>query len=434
MQTISFEKKVDVEYIVDVCVVGGGPAGVAAAVSAARCGGEVLLLEKEQCFGGAATSAKVPAFMRFSDGEHFLAGGVGREVFDKLYGNIDYRTIEFSIDSEKLKLIYDEMVEKSGTQFLFETTLLDVVCEGGNVQYAIFKGKERIFAVSAKTFIDATGDGFLAVAAGAEATLGDGKGHMMPATLCSVWGDIDWERAVVTLGKDPDARCLKQAFADGVFTVQDPGLPGMWRFDRHYGGGNVGHEFGVDGTDERSITKGIVNMRKRLREYEHYYTHYLEGYENTKLLATGDTLGIRETRRVHCDYMAKQEDYLTYASFDDEIGRYCYPIDIHGYAIGVNEDNDNLYAKGYPKGKSYGISYKSLTPTGISNVLVSGRCVGAERNMIGSMRVMPCCFITGMAAGVAAYFASRSDGNTRNIDIKQVQEKLREMGAFLPNN
>ncbi len=433
MNEILYEKTLKVYYDTDVCVIGGGSAGVSAAVSAVRNGARVFLFEKEQCLGGAATSAKVPAFMRFSDGVNFLSGGIGKEIFDRLYGEIDYTTVEFSIPVEKLKEIYDDIMVESGADFLFETTLLDVICDNGNVKYAVFKGKERIFAVKAKYFIDATGDGFLAVAAGADYEKGDDSGHMMPATLCSIWGDIDWSRAVVELGKDPDNRCLKQAFKDGVFTVQDPTLPGMWRFDRHYGGGNIGHVFGVDGTDERSVTDRIIRARKSMKEYEYYYNHYLEGYENAKVLVTSDVLGIRETRRIVCDYMAKMDDYINHAVFEDEIGRYCYPIDIHSHSINSEENWSSMYAKGYEKGKSYGISYRSLLPKRLKNVLVAGRCIGAERAMNGSMRVMPCCFITGMAAGTAAALANAEEIGIREIDIRKLKNTLISMGAYLPN-
>lgn len=435
MSEILYQKKAEVRYECDVCIAGGGPAGIAAAISAAETGASVCLFEKEQCFGGAAAGAKVPAFMRFSDGVNFLSGGIGRRVFNALYGeNTDFSTIEFSIDTEKLKVIYDEMIAQSGVTFLFETTLLDVISENGKISYAVFKGREKIFAVKAKCFIDATGDGFMAVCAGADFSKGDKNGNMMPATLCSVWGDIDWSRAVVEIGKDPDNRHLKEAFEAGVFTVKDPGLPGMWRFDNHYGGGNIGHVFGVDGTDEKSITDGITDARKRMSEYEFYYTHYLEGYENAKLLSTADVLGIRETRRIECDYTATLEDYKNYAVFEDEIGRYCYPVDIHSHAPNEKGGSESgLYQEGYKKGRSYGISYRSLIPKKLENVLVCGRCVGAERSMMGSMRVMPCCFITGMAAGTAAAIASIQNKSVREIDILSLQTELKKQGAYLPN-
>ena len=109
MKKISFNKEVPIKYEVDVMVAGGGPAGTAAAVAAAENGASVYLAEKGQCFGGMGTLAKVPAFMRFSDGINFLAGGIGRRIFNALYGSdADFTDIEYPIDTEKLKVIYDK--------------------------------------------------------------------------------------------------------------------------------------------------------------------------------------------------------------------------------------------------------------------------------------------------------------------------------------
>ena len=431
---IEFKKHLEVKYEADVFVAGGGPAGIAAAVTAAHSGCRVFLAEKEQCFGGAATSAGVPAFMRFSDGVNFVAGGIGKEIFDRLYEQgTDYRTIEFPIDAEKIKTIYDDMMTQCGAQFLFETKLVDVVTEDGKIDYVILQGREELFAVKASVFIDATGDGMLAVKAGAPFEKGDNDGNMMPATLCSVWGDIDWNVAVAELGKDPDNRYLKQAFADNVFSVKDPSLPGMWKYDGHYGGGNIGHVFDVDGTDEASLTKGMIEARRRMKEYLHYYNHYLEGYENARILSTASTLGIRETRRIVCDYMLRKEDYITAADFPDEIGRYCYPVDIHSHSVDAEDATAGLYEKGYEKGSSYAIPYRSLLPKNTKNLLVAGRCVGAEREMMGSIRVMPGCFITGMAAGMAAARCIGENTLPREIDTEKLRSDLRKAGAFLKN-
>lgn len=430
---IQYCKQVKVRTHVDVLVIGGGPAGVAAAVTAARIGKSVYLAEKTECFGGAGTISKVPAFMRFSDGVHFLSGGIGREIFSSMYGEESgVEAIEFPIDTERLKIVYDQMMENSGAQFSFDTTLIDVVAEHGRIEYAILQGKEELFAVSAEVFIDATGNGTLAFLAGADYEKGDKDGNMMPATLCSVWDNIDWNRAVVELGKDPDNRFLKQAIEDGVFSVPDTSLPGMWHLQSGYGGGNIGHIFGVDGTDERSLTKGMIEARKRMSEYKYYYNNYLSGYENSNIISTADVLGIRETRRIVCEYMASKDDYLSFAKFEDEIGRYCYPIDIHAYSISKKTDDDDMYSKGYPKGKSYGISYKSLIPKGLKNLLIAGRCVGAERSMMGSMRVMPVCYITGMAAGAAAAMSADESDDVRNINICTLRKVLREQGVYLP--
>ena len=433
MKEILFQRKIPVTRQVDVFIAGGGPAGLAAAVTAARMGAGVFLAEKHQSFGGAAALSAVPAFMRFSDGINFMSGGIGREIFDALYGpQADCTEVEFPIDVEKLKRIYDDMMVKSGADFLFDTTLIGVQAENGRIDSVILQGHEDLFAVQAHTYIDCTGDGTLAVMAGAHADKGDEKGRMMPATLCSLWSDVDWERAVVIVGQDPDNRKLSQAFADGVFSVRDSSLPGMWHLPSGMGGGNIGHVFSVDGTSEADITRGVIEARRRMPEYEFYYNHYLEGYENAKLVSTGGLLGFRETRRIRGEYVLSNEDYASRASFEDEIGRYCYPIDLHPVAPGAEKSQyEEDYLKGYGKGNSYGIPYRCLLPKDTVNLLVAGRCISTSREMNGSTRVMPCCFITGMAAGAAAAMAK--DSSPREISVSELQKNLKKMGAYLPH-
>jgi hypothetical protein len=127
------------------------------------------------------------------------------------------------------------------------------------------------------------------------------------------------------------------------------------------------------------------------------------------------------------------KDYFDGTDFEDEIGRYNYPVDVHAAVIGEKSKYPDIYSKGYPIGKSYGISYRSLLPIGMDNLLVAGRIIGAEREMMGSLRVMPCCFITGMAAGVGAALASKENISPRDINVKELQSILKSQGAFLPN-
>lgn len=433
MQSIEFKQTVPVKKQVDVCIVGGGPAGIAAAVTAARMGVSVFLAEKQQCFGGAASLSGVPAFMRFSDGENFLAGGIGREVFDALYGSKeDFNTIEFSILIEKLKRIYDDMMIESGADFLFDSSIVGAQVQDGIIQAVVFQGHESLFAVQAKTYIDCTGDGILSMMAGAPWEKGDEAGRMMPATLCSLWTNIDWNRAIVEVGLDPDNRMLSKAFNDGVFSVQDRSLPGMWKMNGDMGGGNIGHVFEIDGTKEEDLTRGVLDARRRMTEYEYYYNHYLEGYEKAFVVSTGSFLGIRETRRILGEYVLNTDDYAKRASFEDEIGRYCYPIDLHPVTPEAAKSKyEEEYLKGYGKGNSYGIPYRTLLPKNTNNLLVAGRCISTTREMNGSTRVMPCCFITGMAAGAAAALAK--DGDVRGISVKLLQKELKNRGAYLPN-
>jgi hypothetical protein len=295
--------------------------------------------------------------------------------------------------------------------------------------------KSGLFAVGAQIFIDCTGDGDLAAWAGAPFEKGDKDGNLMAGTLCSLWADIDWEE-VHRGGRQSDESRLEDAFQDKVFTVNDRHLPGMFRVGRRVGGGNIGHAFGLDSTDERSITEALIRARKALLEYERYYKQYLKGFAQMELVATASQLGARESRRIMGDYVLNLEDFQRRAVFDDEIGRYCYPVDIH--AAKPDQASYEQSAKDfknlrYRKGESYGVPYRSLLPKNLSNVLVAGRCISADRYIQGSIRVMPGCFITGQAAGVAAAMAVEKKTDTRGVPAPELLRRLKSAGAFLPN-
>ena len=443
--SIHFQREIPVRHDVDVFVAGGGPAGIAAAITAARTGASVYLAEGHTCFGGMGTAGLVPSFMQFANGVHFLSGGIGREVFDRLsalggpnvYNDPVQHGVLFThgylgIQAESLKRIYDAMVVESGAQFTFQTRLIGVEKDSEtHVSVAVCQAKSGLFAVQAQLFIDCTGDGDLCAMAGASYEQGDEAGHTMSGTLCSLWTGIDWP----TVGEhwiDPKSR-LEQAFADGIFTIKDPFLLGLIRTSESVSTGNIGHLYDLDGTDERSITRALIAGRASLPEYQRFYREYLRGYEGMELVASAALCGVRETRRISGDYTLTYSDYLTRASFPDEIGRYAYPIDIHPATLADDTTVEQSPPLLYADGESYGIPYRALLPRGLDNVLVAGRCISADRPMQSSTRVMPCCFITGQAAGMAAAIAAEGRTPTRDIDIEGLQRGLKGMGGFLPN-
>lgn len=430
---IEHKLSLPVKYDVDVFVAGGGPAGVAAAVAAARNGASVFLAENGGAFGGAAVQSLVPAFMQFTDGVNFVADGIGREVYNYIKSNAYNEYKKYCPDSipvEILKLCYDKMLTEAGVSFEFFTRVADAVTEGGSICYAVCAAKGNNFAVRAKVYIDCTGDGDLAAFAGAGFEKGDEHGEMMAATLCAIWNNIDWKNVV-----RPDSRRLDDAFNDNVFTNEDRHLPGIWPISDSTGGSNAGHVYDIDGTVSDSLTRGMIEGRKQLLEYRKYYKEYLSGYENSEPVISASLLGIRETRRITGDYLLNINDFLDRAVFDDEIGRYSYPIDIHSgknSKAGYDEYEKKFAELRYKPGESYGIPYRSLTVKGINNLLTAGRCISADRSMQASVRVMPCCFITGQAAGAAAAL-SKNTADVRKLDIRQLQSVLKELGAFLPN-
>ncbi|MHB0939500.1 MAG: FAD-dependent oxidoreductase [Armatimonadota bacterium] len=441
--TIRIERSLPVRHEVDIFIAGGGPAGCAAAVAAARQGKSVFLAEGQACLGGMGTSGLVPAFMQFGDGVNFLAAGFGEELLDRLIASGGttppadpaHRTGGYSIRAEVLKRVYDDMLQEAGAEFTFHTHLIGVEAADGRVQAALLWGKSGLFAVRAKVFIDGTGDGDLAAWAGAPFEKGDAEGTMMPGTLCSLWANADVD-AYRRSGIGPQNKFVEQAYQDGVFSYCDKHLPGMWKISDTVGGGNIGHTFGVDATDERSLTEALLWGRKSMLEYEAYYKRYLQGFEGMELVATGALLGVRESRRILGDYVLCLDDFQHRATFADEIGRYSYPVDIH-----VSRPNDEadyqrfvkeISEMRYGKGESYGIPYRSLVPRELTNVLVAGRCLSADRFLQGSVRVMPGCYITGQAVGMAAALAVDAGNDVRAIAIEELQRRLRGMGAYLP--
>ena len=430
---MEYTKKIEVAYDVDVCVAGGGPAGVAAAVSAARQGVKVLLIESQGFFGGAGTAGLVPAFMPFENGVDFLADGIGREIYEASRQDpsvIMDRTV--GIQLERLKKIYDDLVVEAGVEFLFFSQVIDVIKKGRNIEALIVSTKSGLLAVKAKVFIDTTGDADVCALSGVAYTLGDEKGNTMPASLCSLWADIEWGKMWM-----PHTAFLEEAFKDHVFTQEDRHIPGFCRAGKTSGGANIGHVFNVDATNAQDLTQAMIKGRKILREFETYFTKYVkEGYENAFPMVSASYLGVRESRRIQGEYVMTIEDFMNRASFEDEIGRFSYPVDIHianpskdAYDAFVKEHSSLRYADG----ESYGIPYRALLPKELDNLLVAGRCISADRQMLSSVRVMPACFITGQAVGVAAALSIDKGWQVKEIDIKELQRRLKAIGAFLPN-
>lgn len=426
-----YQKQLEVRYRTDVLVVGGGAAGVAAAVACARSGKKVLLVEAQGCFGGVGTSGMVPSFAPFTDGVNLLAGGIGAEIRGHVSRSIPITHGWATVQTEELKREYDRIVTESGVDFLFFTTVADVVVSDGHIEYAVLTSHTGMYAVSATVYIDCTGDGEFTALAGGKFSIGDENGDTMPPTVCSLWTGAD---EGVYRSTDIPAQ-LEKAIADGVFTYEDRHLTGFSFREDGAAGGNIGHIFGTDPTDQRSVSDAMVWGRKSMLEYVKFYREYVGGCENVKLISTSNMLGIRESRRVTCDYTLCGQDFLDRACFDDEIGRYCYPVDIHIMNTSREEMarfKEEFRTKfRYGNGESYGIPFRSLIPVSFDNVLVAGRCMGTDRQMEASVRVMPGCYITGQAAGTAASLATEHGGEVRSVEYRALQSALVKSGAYM---
>ncbi len=425
-----YQKELPVRLETDIVVAGGGASGAAAAVAASRMGKNVLLVEAGGALGGVGTTGLVPAFATFGDGVNLLSAGIGMEIRRQVSRNIPTDRYWTPIDAEELKRVYDTITVDAGVKVLFFTTVCDVLVHDGHITGVVLTSRTGLYAVKAEVFIDCTGDGTLNALAGGQFALGNEEGRTMPPTLCSQWAGLDtgayWKNDIPAL--------LEQAIADGVFTYADRHLTGMSPREGGVAGGNIGHIFDNDPLDEESLTKAMMWGRASMLEYQRFYREYVKGCENVRLTNTGAMLGVRESRRTLCEHMLSVADYLARACFDDEIGRYCYPVDIHI----MNTDSEEMKRfqaeyedMRYRQGESYGIPYRSLVPLSFDNLLTAGRCMGTDRQMEASVRVMPGCFITGEAAGTAATLALDAGANVRAVDTALLQRTLAGHGAFM---
>ncbi|MCC5845250.1 MAG: FAD-dependent oxidoreductase [Verrucomicrobia bacterium] len=434
----------------DVIVVGGGPSGSTAAAAAAREGARTLLLEGTGALGGMGTNALVPAWCPFSDKEKIIYRSLAERIFHaskRSTPHVPEKQMDWvPISPEDLKTIYEDMVLGEGASILFHTSLAAVETrEDGDVDTLIVVNKNGLSALRARVYIDCTGDADLCFMAGAETVKGDGDNRpLMAATHCFVLANVD--EYAYRHGETLHPANPKSPIYDILKSGHYPLIPDSHLCSNLIGPGtvgfNAGHVYNFDNTDPWSISKGLPAGRKLARAYRDALAEFVPAaFGNAFLVLTGSLMGVRETRRVIGKYVLTLDDYLHRRSFDDEICRNCYFIDIH--QLSKPENNDQSYeetrdklnktSRHYGPGESHGIPYRCLTPNGLNNVLVAGRCISTERLVQGSVRVMPTCLAMGEAAGLAAALASSANRpDVHEVDTAHLRTLLRNYGAYLP--
>jgi len=432
-KTIRYACDIPVRYRADVCVVGAGPAGCAAATCAAEQGAKVLLTESSAMSGGMSTAARVPMFMPVATGGKLLCEGYGRRILTglrKMSAEIGFDCGK-RINAEHLRFLYEEILESAGVKLLYYTTLAATVTEAGTVRQAVFAAPGGLFAVEAKIFIDASGDGTLAVRSGAAFENGGANGEVMPATLCPVWAGVDLAAyqagGCFSHNDEKMPALLEEAFRSGELPQEDYHHTGVFSVSPNIMVGNFSHVFDIDATNEESLTAGICKNRKLLRDYEKFYRRHVPGFADAEIVGSGSVLGVRESRRIMGDYQLSREDYRARRHFDDEIGEYNFPADLHPPRPGREEilEHKRIFRKErYAPGETYGIPYRILLPKGLDNVLTCGRCVSADRYVHASIRVIPACYITGQAAGIAAALAADRGAVPRELPVGDIRSRI----------
>ncbi len=416
------EKQVEVVDSFDVLVAGGGMAGVAAAVCAARSGLNVGLIEYFGRPGGIPTSGLLGAVSGAYTEHEIAVAGFAAEVKERVAarGGVS-KWWDIVWDPETLTAVLLEMLAESGVKCRFYTQLIDAVKTNDKAQVVIVASKSGIQAIEAKLFVDATGDGDLAAMLECPYEKGrETDGLMQSATLVVKLGGIDRSRAPNTMSEITEIwrKHDYKVPIDHVVAnyLHHPGCDSEATL-------NMVHITRFDATSAEELTRARFEGTRQAEELLRFFREQVPGFENAYITQTANQIGVRETRRFTGDYVLTEDDVISGRNFDDEIVRCCWPIDIHdpdGIHTGIGRHID----------QSYGIPYRCITPKGISNVLIAGRPISATHVAFSSSRINATCTGIGQAAGCAAKLAIEA-GDIRKIDVQALQQILEEQNVVL---
>lgn len=411
----------------DLVVIGGGFAGTAAAISAARSGLDVLLVERSNCLGGAAANCLVNPFMPYATidketGQRlYLSQGIFKEILNELnsFGGL---LNESRFNEEYLKLILNRMAQKAGVTLLFNTTFVEVKKESRRITSAVFVNKSGKFEVAADFFADATGDADVAFSAGCPNHVGREDGLCQPMTLCFRMVNVDVDK--VMRSKDEINRIYREFQNKGsiknpredvlMFTVPIEGVI-------HFNSTRIVKLNPVDGFD---VTKAEIEAREQVVELVNFMKENIAGFENSVLMSTAIQIGVRESRMIDGQYTLTQEDLQACTKFADGIAACNYDIDIH------NPEGSGTSHWYFPEGEYYTIPYRCLLPQKADNLIVAGRCISSTHEAQASYRIMPVVCCIGEAAGTAVSIAKKDCVPLTAVNTDKLRKTLKQNGAF----
>jgi FAD dependent oxidoreductase len=426
----------------DVVVLGGGPAGIAACVSAARHGARTLLVEHYGFLGGMGTAAGVTNFCGLFANVHGdvrrVVHGVADDLLDRIaaLGGLNDPHVIFgktkgqAYDTSAYKCAADELLASAGVEVLFHAHGAQVVRRyERRIEALVVETKSGRLAILGRLFVDCSGDGDLAWFAGTPTEKGDGRGSALYPTLMFRVNGVDAERAIDAPTNIP--RLMEEAEARGEYRFPRKGA--IVRPQKHAAEWRVNvtqltnaDGTAVDGTDARQLSAAEREGRRQVTEYFRFLKACVPGFENCYVVDIAPQLGIRETRRVVAEYMLTGDDVIRCADFADTIGVNGWPLEMHvaGDVKWVWPDIPG--SRGFNQ-----LPYRMILPTGVDNLLVAGRCAGMTHEGQSAARVTGACFVMGQAAGTAAALSMAGAILPRALEVPLLQRTLEADGAYL---
>ena len=432
----------------DVLVVGGGPAGLSAALSAKRAGADTILMERYGCFGGTITTVGMETLGWYRYEGTVESDGIGMEMEKlaaKLGGTVKWPYNDSEcLDADFFKVVADRLITESGVRPILHCLAVEAVLEDGKITGVVTESKSGRMAVLAERVIDCTGDADIAYLCGAPFRTNPVKERQNVTTVFNCSGVdkekflkyteenpatyADWSRVwnQETTGKEDSLRSpyLDTEFVKakelGVIPQDSLNFGGSWSALTDAGEAtnlNLVHMKGFDCTDVNDLTKAEMMGRREALNALKALKKIVPGFENAKLRNFGMTLGCRDSRKIIGRYNLTGDDVRNQAEFEDSIG--IFPEFIDGYNILILPST----------GRYFEVPYGCMVPHEVDNLLVAGRCISGDKISHAAMRNMMACTITGQGAGIAAAVSVRTGKTTSSVDVNKVQEEVLKQGV-----
>ncbi len=445
------------QWSADVVVCGAGPAGLNAAIAAARSGARTVLIERYGFIGGMSTAALVYPWMTFhtTDGKQVIRG-IAQEIIDRLMergaspGHVR-DTVGFvhtitPYHPEEYKVLALEMLKEAGVTLLAHSFVdrVQVSPDRRRIEAVELSTKSGRLTVHGSMFVDATGDADIAYLSGASCLKGrNGDQLMQPMTMKFRMTGVNLAKVKQYMLEHPDEFYKKTPFDE----LESLPLSGVLGFYKHWkeanlpinrdqilfftGPGddevlvNTTRVQGLDGTDVEALTEAEEQGRKQVLMVAAFMKQNLPGFERAHISQVGAQIGIRETRRIEGLYSLQVDDVVEGRRFGDVIARSGYPIDIH------DPSGKGVTAAWVHGDGAYDIPYRCLVSVSVDNLLAAGRCISTSHEALATTRLTPSCMATGQAAGTAASIAAQNGVVAREVQISELQRLLREQGVVL---
>ncbi len=415
----------------DVLVVGSGSAGATAAITAARLGASVALVERYGFMGGISTQVLDTFYGFYTPGQEprKVIGGVPDLVVEALMKrkkallrpNTYGAGQGITYDPETLKLVWEQLATAAGVRILYHTFVIDALLEGSRVCGVVAVNKGGFVRLRAKVVIDASGDADVAASAGVPyESAKDGPVQSLTTTFRLLNVDMARARAV---SKAQLHGLMAEAIEEGYALPRREGSVHITPLEGVMAT-NMTRVANIDATDPQQLTQAEIEGRRQAEEYARFLVDKVPGYERAVLANFSTQIGVRESRRIFGDYRLTRADVTSGRKFEDVIAKCGAPIEEHH--AGADTKWEFL-----PEGETYDIPYRCLLPQNVEGLLVAGRCLSADHDAHASVRSMGQCMGMGQAAAVAATLAARQGLLPREVPIPALQDRLRQIGAIL---